>query len=330
MKKILFITLTIISFTLLSCTKSKKETNTESDSKVQEEVQSKVVSEVQTERAFITNELAGDCPPDIKATNANVNYGEIRHVKYYSETCKMDRYYCILLPAGYDADNKEKKFPVIYFQHGIFGDEKCMIYDDNNKFKQITKNLFDEGKAPEVIMVFGNMYASQDPAQKPAFNVKDTLPYDNFLNELTDDLMPHIEATYNVKTGRKNTAVCGFSMGGRESIYIGLKRPDLFGYIGAIAPAPGLVPAKDWAMEHPGNFIEDELKFSDNAELPYFFMICCGTNDNTVGKFPKSYHKIFQNNKVEHTWFEVIGADHNSNAIRSGFYWFMNNVFKAE
>ena len=102
----------------------------------------------------------------------------------------------------------------------------------------------------------------------------------------------------------------------------------LFGYVGAIAPAPGLVPGKDWAMSHPGMISEEEMKFKEDAVLPEVLMVCCGTNDGTVGQFPKTYHNIFKRNEVDHIWFEVMGADHNSHAIRSGFYQFMLRVFK--
>ena len=58
--------------------------------------------------------------------------------------------------------------------------------------------------------------------------------------------MPYIEKTYSVKTGRENTAITGFSMGGRESLLIGMQRPDLFSYIGAICPAPGVTGDFKW------------------------------------------------------------------------------------
>ena len=112
-------------------------------------------------------------------------------------------------------------------------------------------------------------------------------------------------------------------MGGRETLFIGLSRPDLFGYIGAIAPAPGLVPGKDSFMTHVGQMQEDEVKYDEDDVLPEFLMVCCGTRDSVVGKFPQSYHEIFERNGVGHLWYEVPGADHDSNAIRSGIYNFL-------
>ena len=311
MKAVKFIAAVLLAvFPFLSCA-SNKQVNKEGD-------------EVKMEQEFIRNGYAFDCPDNIKTAQKNVLYGSVKHVIYYSNTCKMERAFSILLPAGYDGI---KKYPVVYFQHGIFGDENCIINDSKNAIKEITANLAAQGKAKEFIMVFGNMYAATDPAQKPGFKAEDVLPYDNYINELVNDLMPYVEKNYAVLTGQKNTAICGFSMGGRESLYIGLKRSDLFGYIGAIAPAPGLVPAKDWAMEHNGMMKEEDLKFAENLPLPQFFMVCCGTQDSVVGQFPKSYHKILEKNGVEHVWFEVMNADHNDLAIRSGFTYFAMNIF---
>lgn len=271
--------------------------------------------------------MVADCPAEVMACRDNVEYGKVDHVKYYSNTCKMDRYFSILLPAGYNSED-EKKYPVVYFQHGIFGDENCIINDGENKIKEITGNLFEDGNAKEMIVVFGNMFAADNPDIKPAFTAEAVVPYDNFINELTKDLMPYIESHYKVLTGRENTAICGFSMGGRETLYIGLKRPDLFGYIGAIAPAPGIVAAKDKMMLHAGMLKEEEVCFPEDAVLPEVLMVCCGTNDSVVGQFPKSYHKLFEKNGVEHIWFEVMNADHNAHAIRSGFYQFVQKIFK--
>ena len=97
---------------------------------------------------------------------------------------------------------------------------------------------------------------------------------------------------------------------------------------GAIAPAPGLTPGKDWAMTHPGQFAtEDELGFQI-PDFETFVMICCGDSDRTVGKFPLSYHNIMTKNGIAHDWFEVPAADHDSKAISTGYYNFLLRVFK--
>lgn len=253
----------------------------------------------------------------------NNRYGELIHTSYYSKTCEKNRNVNILLPAGYTT---EKKYPVLYVLHGIFGDEYSMVGDENGGIPITIGNLIAEGIAKEMIVVFPFMYASKTKDQCTAIDIENVLAYDNFVNDLVNDLMPFMEANYSVATGKDNTAVTGFSMGGREALAIGIQKPDLFAYVGSIAAAPGLVYAKDWAMEHPGQFDEKQLQFTQ--EVPKLVMVCCGDSDKTVGTFPKSYHEIFVKNGTEHIWWEVPGSDHGDPAISSGIYNFAKEIFK--
>lgn len=265
-------------------------------------------------------ELSALCPKEVSESVAGREYGRVEHITYHSETTGLERGANVLLPPGYDP---EKQYAALYFQHGIFGDEYTLTGDANNAIPQILGNLAAQGRAREVIAVFPDMYATSDPELKPGFSEEEVAPYDNFINELTQDLIPCIESRYSVQADRESRGILGFSMGGRETLYIGVNRPDLFGYVGAISPAPGLTPAKDWAMSHPGQLQEEELCFPQGAQTPELLMVCCGTQDSVVGKFPESYHQILENNHVEHLWYEVPGADHDSQAIRSGLYNFM-------
>lgn len=276
------------------------------------------------EDIMATMEITEFCPEEAMETRNGVEYPEVRHETYRSETTGLDRGVNILLPTGYD---ESEKYPVLYFLHGIFGDEYSMPSDSDAKISVISTNLAADELAKKMIIVFPNMYATSDPNQQPGFDPVSVLPYDNFINDLVNDLMPYIEENYSVLTGRENTAICGFSMGGRESLFIGLSRPDLFGYCAAFSPAPGLTPGKDWAMEHKGQLSEDELTFEGKEFSPEVLLICCGTKDGTVGTFPESYHKIFEENGVEHVWYEIPDEDHNGKAVRSGFNNFIRYIF---
>lgn len=273
------------------------------------------------EEYVLNDEIEERCPAAFTMTRSDVKYGEFTHNTYYSETCGLERGYSILLPADYSED---KKYPVLYLLHGIFGDEYSFSNDPANKLKEIVGNFAADGLIDETIIVCPNMYASSDPDQKPAFDAEACLPYDNFINDLVNDLMPHIESEYSVLTGRENTYLAGFSMGGRETIFITLQRPELFGYVCAISSAPGIVPSHDNFMTHPGQIQESEMKFANGAITPDIFIICCGTKDSVVGTFPKSYHDLLEANGADHIWYEINGADHDNNAIKSGIY----NLFK--
>ena len=168
----------------------------------------------------LTDEIDETCPNAVSTPRADVAYGEFTHGTYFSETCGLERGYCILLPADY---SKEKKYPVMYLLHGIFGNEYSFSEDPNNRIKEIVGNMAADGLIEETIVVCPNMYATTDPNQQPGFDAEACLPYDNFINDLVNDLMPYIESEYSVLTGRENTYLAGFSMGGRETIYITLR-----------------------------------------------------------------------------------------------------------
>ena len=281
-----------------------------------------VATEESTDHVSALNdEIEERCPVTITATRKNVQYGEFTHGTYESKTCGLERGYCILLPADYSED---KQYPVLYLLHGIFGNEYSFSGDASNKIKEIVGNMAADGLIDETIIVCPNMYASSDPNQQPGFDAESCLPYDNFINDLVNDLMPHIESTYSVLTGRENTYLAGFSMGGRETLFITLQKPELFGYVCAISAAPGIVATTDKFMTHPGQLSEREVKFADGAVEPNVFILCCGTRDSVVGTYPKSYHELLEKNGTNHVWYEITGADHDNNAIKSGLY----NLFK--
>ncbi|ORX47676.1 alpha/beta-hydrolase [Anaeromyces robustus] len=176
----------------------------------------------------------------------NIQYPSPQKITYFSSNTNSERKMNIILPVGYD---ESKKYPIVYFLHGIFGDEDSML-DESNEVE-------------------------------PGFSQKYFDGYDNFINELVDD----------------NTALCGFSMGGRNSLYIAYKRSDLFGYVGAFSPAPGVTPGDDFSGHHPGLFTEEQFRSDDP---PYVTLISC-----------------------------VPGADHNEDAISAGLYNFVQTIFGA-
>ena len=249
---------------------------------------------------------------DSKQEKAGVQYGTIKSGTYYSETCKRNKPYNILLPANYD---ENKKYPVLYVMHGYWENQNRMIIEGNGTMytRQIIGNAIASGEAEDMIVVFPYIYSSDSQDACSGMDDFNNAAYDNFINDLTKDLMPHIESTYSVKTGRDNTAITGFSMGGREALLIGMQRSDLFGYVGAICPAPGVTGAFSW----------------DAGKEPYLLMITGGSNDTVVYNNPETYHNNFAGNNVPHIWHYVNGGYHGDNSIHAHLYNFCRFVFKA-
>lgn len=245
---------------------------------------------------------------------AGVQYGTVKSGSYYSTTCKRNKPYNILLPANYSSS---KKYPVLYCMHGYWENQDRMIIKGNGTMytRQIIGNAISAGEAEDMIVVFPYIYSSATQDSCSAMDDANNAAYDNFINDLVVDLMPHIESTYSVKTGRDNTAITGFSMGGRESLLIGMKRSDLFGYVGAICPAPGVTGAFKW---------------NSDEEAPHLLFITAGSNDTVVYSNPENYHNNFTKNSVPHIWHYVNGGYHGDNSIHAHMYNFVRAIFKTE
>ena len=269
-------------------------------------------------------EISEFCPENL-LRRREIEYGTIDRVTYQSTTSEREKRLVVLLPAGYRAD---KKYPVLYCLHGIFGNEETMIGDGNSGLRILLGNMIADGLAKEMIVVCPHMYCSKKQPDCTGFDDENTTAYDNIVYELADDIMPFIAQNYSVATGKKNTALCGFSMGGRETLAVTIARPDLIGYACAISSAPGIVYAKDSFMEHKGMFSEDAVSFG--AEKPYLLLCCAGDRDSVVGQFPKSYHELLEKNGAEHIWWEIKGSDHGDPAISSGLYQIFRNSFTEE
>lgn len=245
-------------------------------------------------------------------------YGTYEKVTFTSAVCGgRSKSFNVLLPANYD---KNKKYPVLYTLHGYWGDEDALLDkgDASLRLRQIIGNAIAAGEAEEMIVVFPDIYASDTQDKCDGLNEKNNKAYDNFINELTKEIMPYMEQHYSIKTGRDNTAITGFSMGGRESLYIGFSRPDLFGYVGAMCPAPGLTTDQ---------IKPENLKFGETE--PYMLFISAGSNDTLIYSTPAGYHDTLNTNNVTHIWHYVNGGDHGGKTIRPHMYNFIRYIFKA-
>ncbi len=255
-------------------------------------------------------------PEDYKQSLSGVTYGTKDDVYYDSTTTGVERHAYIVLPPNY---TEEKEYPVVYLLHGIGGSQNEWF---GGKPIEILGNLMANGEAEEMIMVFPNVRARKNDSACYELTVEHFQAFDNFINDLRDDLMPYINAHYSVAKGRENTAICGLSMGGRESLYIGLSMPETFGYIGAFEPAIGVLP---YNLED-GLFTEDTLTLPDEYKNNTFLMIVKGENDGTVGENPLLYHNALLKNGNPHLYYEMPGG-HDFSVWSNGLYHFLKHLF---
>ena len=274
-----------------------------------------------TEEGNFVYEVVLDIPEGFDRMHTDSGYYKIKEIQYESKTTGTKRKANILTPPDYSED---KEYPVLYLLHGIGGDHREWM---GGAPIQVVTNLVNEGLAPDMIVVIPNVRARAKDAGNPSdiYTAEHFKAFDNFINDLRDDLMPYIEANYSIKTGKENTAIAGLSMGGRESLYIGFTMPEIFGYIGAFEPAPGLLHYTNFGVTEDGLFTEETFKLPEGADN--FVLIVKGNQDTVVGNFPADYHNALEKNGVEHVYYTMDGG-HDFTVWKHGLYNFLRGVFK--
>lgn len=260
-------------------------------------------------------------PAGYDKAHMDIKYGTLNPITYYSKTTQTERKAYVFLPDGYTPN---KQYPVLYLLHGIGGDENEWLYGGP---QYVIGNLIGAKEAQEMIVIFPNVRARADDTESPSdiFTLEHFKAFDNFINDLSNDLMPYMAENYAIKTGRANTAIAGLSMGGRESLYIGFTMAETFGYIGAFCPAFGIFGYTNNNVTEEGLFTQQSFKLPRDLET--LVMIVKGKEDGVVRDEPTKYHNALVCNQVPHIYYETSGG-HDISVWNQGLYQFVKRIFK--
>lgn len=181
--------------------------------------------------------------------------GAVSRVGYHSKTLGRFRRMHVYTPPGYERG--EGRYPVFYLLHGAFDSDES--WSTVGRAGTILDNLIAEGRARPMIVVMPAGHTG--PFRFGAgFN-------DEFEREFGADIVPLVEARYRVLEGRANRALAGLSMGGAQTLNIGIPHLDQYGYLGVfssgvfgIAGGPGgAAPGPGFEERHRG-ILEDAAK----------------------------------------------------------------------
>lgn len=155
----------------------------------------------------------------------DVPHGDVQIRKYVSGVNSHMKVCYVYTPPGY-AEAPERKYPVLYIQHGVGENETGWIW--NGKLNLIMDNLIAEGRCREMLVVMCCGYAFEDGAD-PVFYPGD------FDDELTKDCIPYIEKHFRVFRDRRHRAMAGLSLGSAQAALTVGKHPELFSYLGVFS-----------------------------------------------------------------------------------------------
>jgi enterochelin esterase-like enzyme len=187
----------------------------------------------------------------------DVPHGQLREVLYFSTTGNSNRHCFVYTPPDYDKD-PNKRFPVLYLQHGMGEDETG--WGNQGHANLIMDNLIADGKTKPFIIVMENGgvgFGGRGPGRgaapagpPPAGAATPTnataaagvsgggpggrgmFNFSVFERVLIDDLIPFIDGNYRTLADQPHRAMAGLSMGGMQTRQITLANLDKFSHIG--------------------------------------------------------------------------------------------------
>ena len=140
------------------------------------------------------------------------------NLSMHSEILDMDRSYAVYLPPDYESS--ERSYPVLYLLHGGGDDQTGWI--QFGEVLHITDQAIQKGKATPMVIVMPDA----NTGQRGYFNdPEDKWRYEDFF---FDELMPHVEKEFRIKSEKRYRAVAGLSMGGGGTFMYALHHPELF------------------------------------------------------------------------------------------------------
>lgn len=231
----------------------------------------------------------------------DVPHGAVARIDYFSKSLQRFRRLHVYTPPGYEKG--EGRYPVFYLLHGAFDCDAS--WSTVGRAGWILDNLIADGQARPMIVVMPAGHTG--PFRFGAgFN-------DEFERDFSGDILPLIEARYRVREGRANRALAGLSMGGAQTLNIGIPHLDQFAYLGVFSSGVfGITGGPGPAQQGP-SFEERQAKILDDPALKEglkLFWFATGKDDflvetsrATVAMFKKhQFNVIYRETEGAHTW----------------------------
>jgi S-formylglutathione hydrolase FrmB len=133
--------------------------------------------------------------------------------------------YCALLPPSYDAE-PGKKFPVVYFLHGLGGDQTFLVSSGG---WGLIEDAWEQKRFGEFVLI--------TPEADTSFYINSKSGHTRYEDFFIHEFIPQMEKKFRLSGTRSGRAISGLSMGGYGSLRFAFKYPQMFASVGALMPA---------------------------------------------------------------------------------------------
>lgn len=251
----------------------------------------------------------------------DVPHGQVSELNYYSEITGAWRRCFVYTPPCYDTSG-EKRYPVLYLQHGSFEDETG--WAGQGKAGLILDNLIAEGKAKPMIILMDNGYAFRPEEQQVVSNP--TRPAMVFEEVMIGEIIPMIDRRFRTINHRESRAIAGLSMGANQTMRIIMNNLNTFAYYGGFSGTANYPSAADIDVEsflggafRDGNHVNEQIRV---------LWLGVGTTEPEV--FPQSinaFRKMLQKQGIRHHYYESPKTAHEWLTWRRSLYQYAQLLF---
>jgi enterochelin esterase-like enzyme len=241
----------------------------------------------------------------------DVPHGVVHTHDYVSKATGSLRRVQVYTPPGYGTTKKKVNYPVLYLLHGS-GDNE-MTWTSLGRAHWITDNLLAQKKCVPMVIVMTNGHAVE--RRSDADRWRNVEMYEK---ELLESVIPLVESTYTVKTDAKNRGIIGLSMGGQQSLVIGMKNAKQFAWVGGMSSA---VRDPDTTI---GPILKQPGQLNKYLKLLWFAV---GIDDKLISENRK-FSSILDERGIRHGYKETPG-NHSWPVWRKYLAEFLPMVFKG-
>src|SRR5262249_5975616 len=155
-----------------------------------------------------------------------------------------------------------------------------------------------------VAMPFGHTEPSPRAGRSASYTGRDLV---GFSRDLIEDVMPLVQKTYRASSRPEERAIAGFSMGGNQARLIGLRRLDLFRWIGSFS-GPFTVNGPDVSQrsieESFQSVFDDAPGASQQLRLLWF---ACGKDETRLIAQNQMFADLLAAHQIKHTFVTIEG-----------------------
>lgn len=229
--------------------------------------------------------MLGGCAP--QSSSRPLHAGTVVRDTINSVPC------CVYLPYDYAQRAAQEVFPVLYLQHGMYGNEDD--WTAQGRLVEIMDSLLQAGEVKEMVVIMPDNCPAKPTSEEERANAMNGEWISHFA-----DFMAEAEAEYRISNEPSKRAIAGLSMGGFHTMHVSHHLRGQFAYVGlfsaAILPTEPNPVYTDW---------ENEVR--EQMETIRLYWIGIGRED-FLYDFNVEYRRWLEANHLEYTYYESAGG----------------------